>query len=588
MATETIIGNYRIEEVIGRGGMGVVYRGRHTTLPREVAVKSINAKETDDLRRLRSRFEKEAYIQSQLDHPGIVKIYDYIVAEQTYYIVMEYVEGRSLAQVLDAECGPLESSRALDIIEQILAAINCAHTFVYRDQDGLTRQGLIHRDLKPANILITPEDRVKITDFGIVKLVGTETTDTFGSGYGTPRYVSPEQAEGRPVDQRSDIYSLGVILYEMLTGSPPFGGDDPPLTRTETLRAHVESPPPRPSEKNPEITPEIERAILRALEKEPDRRFASAEEFWREVRRARGRPTDALPECENRTPVLDRVGTQAVYNPAMETVAMTSRQDYETQPISVNACASCGASIPPGARHCTRCGQDVSASPSTARLKKGETVNYQKRNLLGLWAAAVLLALALVGTLIFYARQKGATNSNQSAASPAPAQASPTPVPPSDLTELKIARVKVDSSFDGYNAAPLTDGRADVREIAKEKYNKGNWASAETPGAHWIEMEFDGPVRLAAVYVYWGFDRNRFVPSRRVELQTPDDGGAWRTISSIETGSDYDRAAFDFPPVSAARARILQPPRQGPPTRPFVMWVREVKAFAFRDGSGAK
>ncbi|HEV7857572.1 MAG TPA: serine/threonine-protein kinase, partial [Pyrinomonadaceae bacterium] len=267
MATETIIGSYRIEEIIGRGGMGVVYRGHHTKLPREVAIKSINANTNRDLRRLRHRFEREAYVQSQLDHPGIVKIYDYIVAEQTYYIVMEYVEGRSLALVLAREMSPLPVDRALDIFEQILTAIGCAQTFVYRDQDGSMRRGLIHRDLKPANILIGPDDRVKITDFGIVKLVGSENTDTFGSAYGSPQYVSPEQAEGRQLDQRSDIYSLGIILYEMLTGKPPFDDSEAPLSRTEVLRAQVERPPLPPSQKNPDITPQLEETILRALEK---------------------------------------------------------------------------------------------------------------------------------------------------------------------------------------------------------------------------------------------------------------------------------------------------------------------------------
>ena len=222
MATETIIGSYRIEERIGRGGMGIVYRGQHTKLPREVAIKSISPRTGDhDLRHLRHRFEREAYIQSQLDHPGIVKIYDYIVAEQTYHIVMEYVEGRSLAQLLKHEGRPLSCERALNFIDQILTAVVYAHTFIYQDQDSASHRGIIHRDLKPPNIMVTPEDRIKITDFGIVKLVGAETTDTFGASYGSPRYVSPEQAEGREVDQRSDIYSLGIILYEMLTAAPP-------------------------------------------------------------------------------------------------------------------------------------------------------------------------------------------------------------------------------------------------------------------------------------------------------------------------------------------------------------------------------
>src|SRR5437764_4501480 len=170
---ETIIGSYRIEERIGRGGMGVVYRGRHTKLPREVAIKSISPRTDEhDLRRMRHRFEREAFIQSQLDHPGIVKIYDYIVAEQTYYIVMEYVAGHSLAELLAHESHPLSVERALHLFEQILAAVAYAHSFTYRDVDGPERRGIVHRDLKPANIIITPEARTKITHFGSVKLLG--------------------------------------------------------------------------------------------------------------------------------------------------------------------------------------------------------------------------------------------------------------------------------------------------------------------------------------------------------------------------------------------------------------------------------
>ncbi|MFN2483138.1 MAG: serine/threonine protein kinase, partial [Pyrinomonadaceae bacterium] len=175
MSTETIIGSYRIEERIGRGGMGEVFRGHHTKLPREVAIKSISPRaKSHDLRALRDRFEREAFVQSQLDHPGIVKIYDYIVAEQTYYIVMEYVRGLSLAQLLAAEGKPLACERALYLFDQILTAVAYAHSFTYKDQEGHAHRGIIHRDFKPANVLVTPQDRIKITDFGIVKLVGAE------------------------------------------------------------------------------------------------------------------------------------------------------------------------------------------------------------------------------------------------------------------------------------------------------------------------------------------------------------------------------------------------------------------------------
>jgi serine/threonine protein kinase len=588
LATETIIGSYRIEEIIGRGGMGVVYRGHHTKLPREVAIKSINANTNRDLRRLRHRFEREAYVQSQLDHPGIVKIYDYIVAEQTYYIVMEYVEGRSLAQVLAREMSPLPVDRALDIFEQILTAIGCAQTFVYRDQDGSMRRGLIHRDLKPANILIGPDDHVKITDFGIVKLVGSENTDTFGGAYGSPQYVSPEQAEGRQLDQRSDIYSLGIILYEMLTGKPPFDDGETSLARTEVLHAQVERAPLPPSKKNEEITPELEKAILCALEKEPGKRFETATEFLRAIRHARGRETGDLPECETEPPSRAHVGTQEIYDSTIgEHGDETARQTYVTQPIRALICGSCGADSAPDDKHCPQCGHELNASPATANLTRQDALVQESKHRAFLWIAVALFALALVAGIIYYARPASAPVAGpavSTAESPAPTVQTPAPVPGNpSLVELKPAHVEVDSSFEGYSAAPLTDGETDVREIGRKRYNAGNWASAETPGPHWIEFSFERPVRLTAVYLYWGFDRSRFMPSRHVQLQVPDEHGEWRSISNMNPGDDYDRTAFEFAPATITRARIFQPAQQGPVNRPFVMWVREVKTFAVKD-----
>ena len=573
MSADNIIGNYRIGECIGRGGMGIVYRGEHLQLPREVAIKSINARESRDLRKLRARFEKEAYVQSQLDHPGIVKIYDYIVSEQTYYIVMELVEGRSLAQLLAHEERPLSVQHALHLFEQILEAIAYAQDFTYRDQNGMLHRGLIHRDLKPGNILVTPDDRVKITDFGIVKLVGSETSDTFGTFYGSPQYVSPEQAEGLQVDERSDIYSLGIILYEMLTGAPPFDNDEAPLSRTETLRAHVERQPRVPSEINHAITPEVEALILRALEKKPERRFASADDFLRAVREVRASLKDER-SAEKSSTLLKAIAGEKSTD---KTARSTGRENYITQPLETYACTHCGAEMSDGDKHCRQCGRETGSSPATAKLTHVESVAAQKTRRLGVWVIAGLCALALFSFLIYRARlSRRNSNANNAPVAETPAT---TPVPESSLTELKPENVKVDSSYDGYGFAPLTDGETDVRRISRMKYNAGNWCSAETPEAHWIELGFQKPARVAAVYVYWGFDRDRFMPSRRVELQTADESGSWRTISTLQPGDDHDRAAFEFAPVTANRFRILQPAQQGPPNRPFVMWVREVKVF---------
>jgi serine/threonine protein kinase len=401
--TVTTIGNYRIGERIGRGGMGVVYRGHHLKLPREVAIKSISTSAARDLRRQRQRFEKEAFIQSQLDHPGIVKIYDYIVAEQTYYIVMEFVKGRSLAQLLEREVCPVPIERALNLFEQMLEAIAFAQNFVYQDQDGSSHKGLIHRDLKPANILITPEDSVKITDFGIVKLVGSEKTHT-GSNYGSPEYVSPEQAEGSGVDLRSDIYSLGIILYEMLTGTPPFHDQGGKLSQLDIVRAHLHKPPQPPSRINPNVTPELEAIILKAIEKKPEHRFASGIEFLRAVRHVRGSETvDTEQSGMSVAQPRSKVGTGEIVAP---TRADERWESVGTQPIKVWHCPSCRSPVQQGDGHCRQCGQELSSSPATSELTRAESNEWRKTRSIGLWLGIAAAALALIAILIYFASKR--------------------------------------------------------------------------------------------------------------------------------------------------------------------------------------
>ncbi|HJQ33577.1 MAG TPA: protein kinase [Pyrinomonadaceae bacterium] len=579
------VGSYVIEGPVGRGGMGVVYRGRHEKLPRVVAVKSINPRGTHDLRRLRHRFEREAYVQAQLDHPGIVKIYDYIVSEQTYYIVMEFVEGRSLAQCIAEFPEGLPVERALDLFEQILEAVSYAHTFDYRDESGATHRGIVHRDLKPPNIMVTDGDRIKVTDFGIVKLVGAETTDTSNIAYGSPRYVSPEQAAGEHLDQRSDIYSLGVILYEMLTGVPPFGGragakGGPP--RTEILRAHREQPPRPPSELNPEVTPALEKIVLRALEKKPERRFATVADFLRAVRKARGR--EAPPAQPEHTSALPTTKGTSMLG---EATGELSSDPYHTQPISQETCAVCGAAREDGETVCRECGHDLTASPATAALARQEATTRQGSQVLKLFGVSAALLL-LLASLVYFVRSLDVAATKEENAPPAEATPSPTAAPspnaneagaPGDNVSPLNARVSVDSSFDGYNTRPLTDGVTDVREIASKRYNQGNWVSAESPEPHWIELDFGRASRVTAVYIYWGFDKDRYMPSRRVELQEPDGAGGWRTVSMLEPGGNFDRTAFEFKPFVAKSLRLFQPTQSGPQNRPFVMWVREVQVF---------
>jgi len=342
---------------------------------------------------------------------------------------------------------------------------------------------------------------------------------------------------------------------------------------------HIEETPQPPSERHAQVTPEIEAVILRALEKRPEARFTTAQEFLHAVRRTRGlaAPDERL-ENQAQLDGSDDAGT-ATDNGSS---SWTARESYETQRIGSHTCDDCGAAVAPEDEKCRVCGRELNPSSATVKLTRKEAAELRKRRALDIWVAASLCALALIVFFIFYARRMSSSRQDAAPSSSTVAEApKPTHTPASALVELKPARVSVDSSYDGYNAAPLTDGEADVRRIAGMRYNAGNWVSAETPDAHWIELDFGAPTRIAAVYLYWGFDRNRFMPSRLVTLETPADnaGEAWNTISTLEPGSDYDRTAFEFAPVSTTRLRILQPTRQGPTSRPFVMWLREVKVF---------
>ncbi len=275
------IGNYEVISPFGEGGMGELYLGRHTRLAREVIVKTIRTEDFSprQVDHLRERLEREAFVQSQLDHPNIVRVYDFIAVGDTTCIVMEYVPGRDLRKMITRETGPIPDYRALKLFKQVLAAIDYAHNFIYSDKSGARHQGIIHRDLKPANILVTPDDIVKVTDFGIVKVRGVKGGTQMGCNPGTPEYMSPEQARGRELDHRSDIYALGVVLFEMLTGRVPFEGDGSGTSDYEIRRGHIEMAVPAMAEFYPGISPELEKIVLKSLEKNPDDRFQTARQF---------------------------------------------------------------------------------------------------------------------------------------------------------------------------------------------------------------------------------------------------------------------------------------------------------------------
>src|SRR3979409_127740 len=298
---------YVIKRKLGSGGMADVYLAEDQELGRHVALKLLNERHAND-EQFVERFRREAQSAAGLNHTNIVSVFDRGQAEGTYYIAMEYIDGRTLKELL-VRNGPTPIPIAIDYARQILGALAFAH-----------RGGIVHRDIKPHNIVVRKDGRVKVTDFGIARSGAAPMTEA-GSIVGTAQYLSPEQARGAPVDQRSDLYSLGIVIYEMLTGKVPFSGDAP----VEIAMKHLNAVPEPPSKLRPEIPHDLDAIVMRALAKEPDQRYASAEEMDADLARvARGVAVSEKTE-EAMTQVLAGGG-------AMSAATMVTRPSTVTAP----------------------------------------------------------------------------------------------------------------------------------------------------------------------------------------------------------------------------------------------------------------
>jgi serine/threonine protein kinase len=290
------IGPYRIVDRLGSGGMAIVYKAHQPRLDRHVALKVLHAMFMQDENFL-SRFEREARIVARLDHPGIVPIYDYDEHNGQPYLVMKFVEGETLKQVLRGS--PLASAAILRILMPVASALDYAHG-----------QGILHRDVKPSNILIDERGQAHLTDFGLARLVKAgESTMSAEVMLGTPHYISPEQAQGGiDLGPGTDVYSLGIVLYEMVTGQVPFAGE----TSYAIIHHHIYMPPPAPRSINPNISPEVERVLLRALAKNPEERYATPGELIEDYRRAvSGEPVQAQPPPRQSAPPPERIPAPA-------------------------------------------------------------------------------------------------------------------------------------------------------------------------------------------------------------------------------------------------------------------------------------
>jgi serine/threonine protein kinase len=307
----TEVGGYRIESVIGRGGMGVVYLADHLRLKRKVALKLLAPELAQD-ELFRERFVRESELAASLEHPNIVPIYDAGEAEGLLYIAMRFVEGTDLKNLIERE-GPLRPDRAATIIEQVAAALDAAHG-----------KGLIHRDVKPANVLLDRADHAYLTDFGLTKRPDQTTGLTkTGQFMGSVDYAAPEQFEGKPLDGRTDVYSLGCVAFECLTGRVPYSRE----TEAAVMFAHIKDPAPMPSAIRPELGAGLDAVLSRAMAKTPDRRYATAGAFAEDLREAvrprpstRGRPVGPRPN--RRTLALIGGGVAAAITVILVVVAV--------------------------------------------------------------------------------------------------------------------------------------------------------------------------------------------------------------------------------------------------------------------------
>jgi serine/threonine protein kinase len=281
MTEPWLLGRYEIVAELGKGAMGVVYRANDPMLNRMVAIKTINTEEAghEGMAEYEARFYTEAKAAGSLNHPNIIIIYDIGKSGHLVYMAMEYIEGRELREML-AEGKPLPVAQAVDIAAQVGEGLAYAH-----------QHQVVHRDIKPANIMITPEGRAKIADFGIARMRSSETRTQTGIILGSPKYISPEQVVGKRADHRSDIFSLGVILYESLTGSTPFNGEGLSALMYQ-ITNHDPSPP---SSSNPQVPVMLDYIIAKVLAKSPEARYQSAADFANDLRECRAQILTGQP-----------------------------------------------------------------------------------------------------------------------------------------------------------------------------------------------------------------------------------------------------------------------------------------------------
>lgn len=432
-----IVGNYKITEKIGEGGMGAVFKGVDLMLEREVAIKALRA-ELGRQPQLVERFRSEAVTLAKLNHPNIATLYSFFRQGDDFFMVMEFVRGETLENVIRQQ-GAVPVDRALPLFCQALEGIGSAH-----------KMGIVHRDVKPANVMLTYDGSIKVMDFGIARVLGTNRMTKQGTVVGTIEYMSPEQVRGEETDARSDIYSLGILLYEMLTGRVPFRSD----SEYELMRAQIEDPPPPPSQ-FVRIPQNVEEAIMRALAKTPEARFQTAGALRSALLGAPAAQKATQPNMPKET----RVGTESVSSPG----GFAAR---ETR-------------MAPG-------GGVTQSSEETMLLPAARASLFSRLNWKHYAAASVVLLVLLISPFVIAALMGGdreGTPSTQSVQpTPAAIQTGPAanPPPPPQLNpSLPLAPAAVNPLEAGVPTNSNASGEVGGERTAKSKTKSADMAARE-------------------------------------------------------------------------------------------------------------
>jgi len=313
------VGKYRVVGRLGRGGMAEVYKAYQPGLDRYVGIKVLHAHLVDDSDFI-GRFEREALAIGKLRHPNIVQALDFDREGETYFMAMEYIDGPTLKDEIKARKAA-DKPFKLEEISRIFTALGSAIDYAHK-------RGMVHRDIKPANVMINQEGQVVLTDFGIARIMGATQYTQTGALSGTPAYMSPEQGQGERGDKRSDIYSLGVMLYEMITGIVPYDADTP----FAVIMKHISEPLPLPSKINPDVPETVERVVLKAMSKNPDDRYQSGQEMAIALRTAVGLSPDDNLQRNPLTIIAPPLKVEEVEHPtgpltAMERTAAAQRTE---------------------------------------------------------------------------------------------------------------------------------------------------------------------------------------------------------------------------------------------------------------------